>query len=231
MMSALRWLKNYLRPPQGARLDIKRRHLLVGGIGGLGAGLLFHAQPEEAFGRPNSGLPQPMPDPAPIRPPGATAGEAFLDKCIRCGECMKACPTNAIQPAFLESGLRGMWSPLLKLRVGYCEYHCNLCGQVCPTGAIGKLPIQQKDKTKLGLAVVDRNRCLPWSYGQSCQICYDQCPLPTKAIAMVASEVKRGDKTLTLKQPQIDSKLCIGCGICENKCPVTGQAAIRVVNI
>jgi formate hydrogenlyase subunit 6/NADH:ubiquinone oxidoreductase subunit I len=102
---------------------------------------------------------------------------------------------------------------------------------VCPTGAIEKIPIEVKDKLKLGLAVVDRGRCLPWSYGQSCQICHDQCPLPEKAIAMVAAEVKRGEKTLTLKQPQVDSKLCIGCGICENKCPVAGQAAVRVVSI
>jgi Pyruvate/2-oxoacid:ferredoxin oxidoreductase delta subunit len=37
--------------------------------------------------------------------------------------------------------------------------------------------------------------------------------------------------TLTLQQPQVNSKLCIGCGICENKCPVAGQAAIRVTGI
>ena len=228
MKSAFRWLSNYFFPPQGAQLNVQRRHVLMGGLAGLGGGLLFRVQPA-AVSNPN--LREPAPDPELIRPPGALAEADFLAKCIRCGECMKACPTNTIQAAFLESGLQGMWSPLLKMRVGYCEYHCNLCSQVCPTGAIGKLPLERKQKVKIGLSMVDRNRCLPYAYGRACQTCYDQCPLPDKAIAMVASEVKRGDKTLTLKQPQIVSKLCIGCGICENKCPVTGQAAIRVVNI
>jgi len=225
MKSLFRWLTNYFCPPQGARLDIKRRDLLIGGIAGLGGGLVFHAQP----GKQN--LNQPAPDPELIRPPGALAEAAFLAKCIRCGECMKACPTNSIQPAFLESGLKGMWSPLLKMRVGYCEYHCNLCSEVCPTGAIAKLPMEKKQKTKIGLSMVDKNRCLPYAYGRECQLCYDQCPLPTKAISMVTAEVTRGDKTYSLKQPQIDSKLCIGCGICENKCPVEGKAAIRVVSV
>ena len=104
---------------------------------------------------------------------------------------MKACPTNAVQPAMLESGLQGMWSPLLKLRLGYCEYKCNACGQVCPTQAIVKLPLEQKQKTKIGLSVVDKNRCLPYAFGRQCQLCYDQCPLPDKAISMVSATVTR----------------------------------------
>jgi MauM/NapG family ferredoxin protein len=224
-MKVFRWLSNYFRPPQGARLDVKRRHLLIGSIAGLGGGLVFHTRPLAG------NLPQPTPNPELIRPPGALAETNFLAKCIRCGECMKACPTNSIQAAFLESGLQGMWSPVLKMRVGYCEYHCNLCSEVCPTGAIANLPMEKKQKTKIGLSVVNTNRCLPYAYGRQCQLCYDQCPLPTKAIAMVTASVTRGDKTLSLKQPQIDSKLCIGCGICENKCPVAGDAAIRVMSV
>jgi MauM/NapG family ferredoxin protein len=229
MKSLVRWLQNYFCPPRGARLDIKRRHLLIGGIAGLGGGLIFHAQPSAQNGA--ASLPQPAPDPELIRPPGALAGDDFLARCIRCGECMKACPTNSIQAAFLESGLEGMWSPLLKMRVGYCEYHCNLCSEVCPTGAIGKIPIEKKQKLKIGLSMVDKNRCVTYAYGRECQLCYDQCPLPTKAITMVTASVTRGDKTFPLKQPQVDSKLCIGCGICENKCPVAGEAAIRVASI
>ena len=225
------WLSNYFFPPQGARLNVKRRHLLMAGLAGLGGGLLFHVRPSEQAGTTNPNLREPAPDPEPIRPPGALAEAAFLDKCIRCGECMKACPTNTIQPAFLESGLEGLWSPLLKMRVGYCEYHCNLCSQVCPTEAIAKLPLEKKQKIKIGLSMVDKNRCLPYAYGRACQTCYDQCPLPEKAITMVTASVTRGEKTITLKQPQIDPKLCIGCGICENKCPVAGEAAIRVMSV
>ena len=78
---------------------------------------------------------------------------------------------------------------------------------------------------------MDKDRCLPYAYGKSCQMCYDQCPLTDKAITMVEAGVTVGARTLTLKQPQVDSKLCIGCGICENKCPVEGKSAIRVVSV
>jgi MauM/NapG family ferredoxin protein len=221
-MSKLRWLTNFFTPPQGSKLDLKRRSVLTFGIAGVGGGLLFRAQPAVAKRNLN---------PAFVRPPGALAEDEFLSKCIRCGECMKVCPTNAIQPAMLESGLEGMWSPLLKLRVGYCEYKCTMCTQVCPTGAISKLPLEKKQKTKIGLSVVDKNRCLPYSFGKACQMCYDQCPLSDKAISLVTANVTIGTKTLTLKQPQVNSDLCIGCGICENKCPVEGLSAIRVESV
>ncbi len=216
------WLVNFVKSPQGAQIDVKRRHVVVAGVAGLGGGLLFHAQPPALRRDLN---------PAFIRPPGALAEDEFLGKCIRCGECMKVCPTNAIQPAFLESGFEGMWSPLLKMRLGYCEYKCNMCTDVCPTGAIGKLPLEKKQKTKIGLSVVDKDRCLPYAYGANCQRCYDQCPLPDKAISMVEAAVSVGPRTVRIKQPQVVAKLCIGCGICENKCPVNGSAAIRVQSV
>jgi ferredoxin len=31
-----------------------------------------------------------------------------------------------------------------------------------------------------------------------------------------------------LQRPQVDLKLCIGCGVCEHECPVSGKKAIRV---
>ncbi|MGQ9584556.1 MAG: 4Fe-4S binding protein, partial [Anaerolineae bacterium] len=70
-----------------------------------------------------------------IRPPGAREN-GLLAKCIRCGECSRACPTSAIQPALDEAGLEGLWTPVLVPRLGYCDYSCNACGQVCPVGAI-----------------------------------------------------------------------------------------------
>ena len=75
-----------------------------------------------------------------IRPPGAGDEKTFLSLCIRCGECMKVCPTNVLQPAIFEAGLAGMFSPRLVPRLLFeqsnCEYTCTLCSQVCPTGAI-----------------------------------------------------------------------------------------------
>ena len=74
-----------------------------------------------------------------IRPPGSVEEDEFLARCIRCGECMKVCPNNAIHPTLFEAGLEGIWSPTLIMRVGYCESTCTLCGQVCPTGAIWEI--------------------------------------------------------------------------------------------
>ncbi|MDH3329713.1 MAG: 4Fe-4S binding protein, partial [Desulfobulbaceae bacterium] len=82
-----------------------------------------------------------IPDPFLIRPPGALPEQEFLGRCVRCGECMKVCIGNALHPAFLEAGFEGMFSPKLKARIGYCEFNCTLCGQVCPTGAIHELQL------------------------------------------------------------------------------------------
>ena len=91
-----------------------------------------------------------------VRPPGALPERAFLQRCVQCGACMRACPTNALQPCALEAGVEGLWTPRIIAKVGYCEYNCNLCGQVCPTGAIQLLPIDAKKETKIGLAVFDK---------------------------------------------------------------------------
>src|SRR5574341_106867 len=79
-----------------------------------------------------------------IRPPGALDEKNFLERCIRCGECMKVCPNNALHPTFLEAGWEGIWTPVVVPRIGYCEPSCVLCSQVCPTGAIWE--ITQKEK-------------------------------------------------------------------------------------
>ncbi|MBU4370642.1 MAG: 4Fe-4S binding protein [Proteobacteria bacterium] len=74
-----------------------------------------------------------------IRPPGALPETAFLRTCIRCGECMKSCITNTLQPSLWESGFSGLWTPKLELRMAACEPNCNVCGKVCPTQAIRSL--------------------------------------------------------------------------------------------
>src|SRR5581483_5864646 len=108
--------------------------------------------------------------------------DEFLTKCIRCGACMKVCPTNAIQPAVLEGGLAGLWAPVLKMKLGYCDYECNLCSQVCPTHAIELLTLEQKQQIRIGTAFFDRNRCLPWVSARTCIVCEEHCPTPRKAI-------------------------------------------------
>ena len=164
--------------------------------------------------------------------PGALGEEEFLSKCIRCGECMKVCPTNAIHPAALEAGLEGMWSPVMKMTIGYCEYECTLCTEVCPTGAIRPLTVAEKQKIKIGLAYIDRNRCLPYACARTCIVCEEHCPTPKKAIWFEEAQVTTdtGEK-VTVKQPHVNLELCIGCGICTNKCVIKGQPAILVSSV
>jgi polyferredoxin len=243
-----------------------------------------------------------------IRPPGALPEEEFLKRCIKCGQCMRVCPTNVIQPAGLEGGLENLWTPVLNNLIGSsgCQLNCVACGQVCPTSAIRPITLAQKRGTgefaqagpiKMGTAFVDRNRCLPWAMDKPCIVCEENCPISPKAIftrehfstirdgILTVKELKeqkiitvednlkpdkfasgdyycvfendqrrkitantqnsigfapekisgkipaQGDKTkiqIRLQRPYIDIDRCIGCGICEHECPVSGKKAIRV---
>ncbi|HSQ78931.1 MAG TPA: 4Fe-4S dicluster domain-containing protein, partial [Nitrospirota bacterium] len=87
-------------------------------------------------------------------------------------------------------------------------------------------------KVKLGLAMIDKGRCLPWAHARPCIMCEEVCPTPKKAIWFEEARVRdRHGKVLTVKQPHVDLELCIGCGVCENKCPVLGRPAIYVSNV
>jgi len=173
-----------------------------------------------------------------IRPPGAVAEDQFLARCVRCGECMKVCPNNALHPTFLEAGWEGIWSPVLIPRIGYCEHTCTLCGQVCPTGAIREITLEEKVGTKerkgvsIGTAFVDPSRCLPIAMGTPCQVCEEWCPTSPKAIYLEEiSVLKPNGESVLVKRPRVNPDLCIGCGACENVCPVVDRPAIYVTSI
>jgi MauM/NapG family ferredoxin protein len=159
-----------------------------------------------------------------IRPPAALPEDEFINRCVRCGNCMKVCITNGLQPVMLESGLAGLWTPQLVPETGYCEYSCTLCGNTCPTGAIRRLTLEEKHKTRLGLAHINRELCIPWAKGAECIVCQEHCPVADKAIKLAPETI--GPRTIS--KPYVDSRLCIGCGICQNKCPVRPARAIRV---
>jgi ferredoxin len=90
----------------------------------------------------------------------------------------------------------------------------------------------EKAKVKIGLAMIDKGRCLPWAHGRPCIVCEEVCPTPTKAIWLeeVGARDRQG-KMVMVKQPHVDLELCIGCGICEAKCPVLGRPAIYVSSV
>ncbi len=173
-----------------------------------------------------------------IRPPGSVEEKDFLARCIRCGQCMRVCPNNALHPTFMESGLEGLWSPIMIPKIGYCEPTCTLCGQVCPTGAI--LELTQKEKVgdkdtppnRIGTAFFDRGRCLPWAMAKPCIVCEEWCPTSPKAIYLNDETVLDSQgKEVQVKRPYIDPNLCTGCGACEYACPVMDKRAVYVTSV
>jgi len=243
-----------------------------------------------------------------IRPPGALPEEEFLKRCIKCGQCMRVCPTNVLQPAGIEGGLEGLWTPVLNNRIGSsgCQLNCTACGQACPTAAIRPISLAEKrgmgafaerGPIRLGTAFVDRSRCLAWAMDKPCIVCQENCPVSPKAIytqdyfstlrdglftieriyeggietaegqmepgrfatgdyycaaendqrvkilentakTIVVAGTERYMKNLAvgekirvqirLQRPYVDIEKCIGCGICEHECPVSGKKAIRI---
>lgn len=148
-----------------------------------------------------------------LRPPGAQ-GEDFLVKCIRCDQCIQVCPNNALQPAAFESGWDGLWTPVLDPFTGYCGYDCNLCGQICPSGAIPALVLEDKRKAVIGIAQVNFEECV------RCMDCLENCP--NKCFEEVEVEGMRG------VFPKAKPELCNGCGLCVNICPEKEVQAIVV---
>lgn len=168
-----------------------------------------------------------------IRPPGAVPEAEFLRLCVRCAQCMKACPSNGLQPIWLEAGLGGMFSPVLVSRRGPCEPDCTLCTHNCPSGALRPLTLQEKQHAKIGTAVLHASRCVAYAEGKRCLVCQEVCPYG--AIDMVRPPLSSAAATLTADQapsptfappatavfvPVVAPSRCIGCGYCENHCPV-----------
>ncbi len=180
-------------------------------------------------------------DPALIRPPGSLPEPGFLDRCTRCGQCARVCPTNVIQLDSPGGGIEGLWTPVLNMRMGTsgCQKNCTACGHVCPTGAIRPISLNEKlglgafrqtGPIRIGTAFVDRGRCLPWAMNRPCIVCQETCPVSPKAIYVKESfaEVRNGRLEVRLQAPVVDPARCTGCGVCEHECPVSGLRAIRV---
>jgi len=203
--------------------DMGRRAILAGIVTGISLPL---------FGRLD-GLVHKVSEPRLIRPPGSLPEKDFLTLCQRCGLCMKVCPTNVINPTLAEAGMAGFWTPRLVMTLGYCEYTCTLCGGVCPTGAIAEISVKEKIERpiKIGSVYIERGRCLPWSGNGPCIVCEELCPTSPKAIYFRKGDVAGPDgRTTQVQLPYVDLKQCVGCGICEYKCPVKGLPAIRVIS-
>jgi NAD-dependent dihydropyrimidine dehydrogenase PreA subunit len=160
----------------------------------------------------------------PIRPPGSVPEQAFLEMCIRCGECFKACPNDVLQLQGFEQGLEGLWTPVVKADWAGCESSCNACGQVCPTGAIRALPLAEKRVARMGLAIVDQATCLPLAGRQACDLCVQECNAAGyHAIEYTQVGTQTDDAGMPIAgtgflAPVVQDDLCVGCGLCQTRC-------------
>lgn len=163
--------------------DMSRRGFVLAGVSGLAAIPLV---------RLGGGMSHSW-NPEVIRPPGALSEADFIARCLKCGQCMRVCPTNVVQPCGLQAGLEGLWTPVLDFRIGTsgCQYNCTACSHVCPTAALRPISLDEKlgrggfagkGPIRIGTAFVDHGRCLPWAMDKPCIVCQENCPVSPKAI-------------------------------------------------
>ncbi|MBU3916511.1 4Fe-4S binding protein, partial [bacterium] len=155
-----------------------------------------------------------------LRPPAALPENEFLSMCVRCGECMIACPTNTLQPLWFQAGLIGLFSPVITPRRSFCDPDCHRCAAVCPTNSIRVISKEERMWAKTGTAVILKHKCLAWEQQQKCMVCDETCPFNA-----VVFDKEPGNP---VPVPKVLEEKCTGCGYCEYHCPVQNESAIII---
>jgi ferredoxin len=215
-----RWdSKDLKAPATPAETRPSRRGFLAGVLGGGAAAVAVPV----AWGIPA------------VRPPGSLPEKQFLQACIRCGECFQACPNDVLQPMGFEQGLEGLWTPKVVANWAGCEASCNNCGQVCPTGAIRALPMEEKRVARMGLAIVQAS-CLPLAGREECRLCVDECNAAGyRAIEFMRVHPALDEKGLPIdgsgfSAPVVLADRCVGCGLCQTRCHVINVKAKKLID-
>ena len=156
---------------------------------------------------------------APLRPPGARSEDRFVGLCVRCGNCARACPAGIVRPDLGLSGVAGLLTPVVVFERDYCREECHACTTVCPSGAIGRLSLDEKRRWVMGRTRLDLSACL-LAGGQECAACITACPYD--AVTRAPSDDG------FFSQPRVDAARCTGCGACEAACPTWPKKAIWV---
>lgn len=157
---------------------------------------------------------------APLRPPGAVDEKHFTGLCIRCGNCVRACPSKIIHADTGQAGIAGLLAPTIRYEKKYCLEDCRACTQLCPSGAIREMDLKQKRRYVIGEALVDGSHCLVPLGRKDCDLCVRACPFDAVHI--------RWDEERYVAYPVVSTGKCNGCGACEVVCPTDDFKAIRV---
>jgi MauM/NapG family ferredoxin protein len=157
---------------------------------------------------------------APLRPPGAVPESEFAGRCLRCGNCLRVCPSRIIRQDLGQAGALGLLAPIVLYKDKYCLENCGACTQACPSGAIQSLTLNEKRRYAIGEALVDFEICALALGIMDCDACMRSCPFDAIGI--------HWDEVQYVSYPMVDRGKCNGCGACEIACPVQGDKAIRV---
>ena len=144
-----------------------------------------------------------------IRPPATLQSPQFETMCLRCGNCLRACPTHIIKRNISPTEWYAWMTPSIDFTDGYCLSDCTICGTVCPSGAISTFTISAKKKLPIGKAHIDTENCL-LQIPSECNRCKAACDYDAIKFTAV-----NGIKVL----PQLDETRCVGCGACAQICP------------
>lgn len=196
-----------------------RRAFLLGCLG-VGAGaVLYNRFAAEEPKRINAGM-----------PPGAGTLARFKDRCVGCYACVAACPAHIIAPSVTELGAQGFLLPSISYTNGFCGYECQKCQDVCPSGAIRKMPLEEKKRVKIGVAQFTLENCIIKKDGTDCGACDEHCPVKAVSITPTVDFKILDGVSVQVEAfyPKVTARLCIGCGGCEYICPATPKA-IKVV--
>jgi ferredoxin len=192
-----------------------RRGFIIGGVTAATAGFFAFNTNLRAFLSLHAAQANP-----PVTPPGSLSATRFTKTCTACSLCISVCPTQVLTPTFAAFGPSGLLQPKMNYEKSSCDYECNACGRICPTGAILPIGLDEKKLTQIGEAELLKDVCVVFVDHQNCGACGEVCP--THAIRFTDRE--------NILYPEIDKQYCIGCGACQLACPTTPRSIVVHAN-
>lgn len=208
---------------QPVKID-RRRFLATGLLVAAAPALSAIADTAARFEAEESGARKLRPT-HPVAPPGRRSMADFLERCTGCGLCVAQCPTRVLRPSSTQFGWLHPLRPVMDYDRGMCEFNCTRCTDLCPTGALTPLTIDEKHIFIIGHARVETANCI------GCGLCAENCP--KQAIRMKRRPAPDAGYTGSRSEyvALVDTSNCIGCGACQEVCPATPYKAIIVDGI